>query len=53
MSENEPGKLAADNGAREQKRLIAITVTAESVKSDSSRVNHYRGELNPERPILQ
>ena len=53
MSENELGKLAADNGAREQKRLIAITVAAESVKSDSSRVHHYRGELDSVGPILQ
>ena len=53
MSANEPGKLATDYGAREQKRLIAITVTAESVESDSNRVHHHRGELNPERSILQ
>ena len=46
MSANEPTKLATDSGAREQKRLITIAVAAESVKSDSSRVHHRRGELD-------
>jgi hypothetical protein len=40
VSAEKAGKLATDNGARKQERLGAITIAAEGVESDGSRIDH-------------
>jgi hypothetical protein len=41
ISAEQTSKLAADNGARKQKRLIAIAISAKGIESDGGRVPHY------------
>jgi hypothetical protein len=53
MSADKAGELATDNGTRKQERLGTITVAAESIESDCSRIDHHRSELGSVGPILQ